>query len=359
MNAYRASNGRGTLIIDRILPGIGRIQRASGTHKVSEKRAIDAMITELHERGKRDAGFWRPLELLRDKEAKPIDVLHSYRAGKLDEIGDAKRMRPLWTTWDSWVDKTRAKQTARQRKFAKGRLQAVAPERGTMTMGHLPDLLLALRERTADQPVTFNRVRAAVMAFLRDRLTKRHALYLDCKAIEAYPEKAQRARRIAPTVRKALQVREALPPKAADIWWAMYTHGMGPDEFDLAWVVEAGWVAVPGTKRTARQRRVPRLGTPGRRAMGWKQFREALVATKLGVQPYDARRGYEHLLEEVRAISGGRRKLYMGHALSTTENYGRTDLDAFLASDAQLLQARIVAEETAIAAERRKQLRSA
>jgi hypothetical protein len=150
----------------------------------------------------------------------------------------------------------------------------------------------------------------------------------------------------------------ALSPKAADIWWSMYLLGTNPDEFDLAWVVRPQEVFVPGTKRRGRRRRVPLLGTLHRRGMGWTQYRAVLKEADLGLQPNDARRGYEHLLEES-AIPATRIKLYMGHRLNVTERYGRAELDAFLVADADRIRARLAQEEAALVAEARGEMRLA
>jgi hypothetical protein len=88
-----------------------------------------------------------------------------------------------------------------------------------------------------------------------------------------------------------------------------------------------------------------------------KQHKTALSA--VGAQPYDARRAYEHMLEEVQ-VSRTRRKLYIGHALrDVTDRYGRADLDAFLVNDRLSLLAYIAEAERNVTANRRSAIRSA
>ena len=101
---------------------------------------------------------------------------------------------------------------------------------------------------------------------------------------------------------------------------------------------------------------VPLVATPVRRERGWKQHRLELRA--LGVHPYDARRGFEHLLEES-GIRKEFRQLYMGHALDTTENYGRADIAAFLVEHAALIRGTLQAVEKTITAARRKAMKLA
>jgi hypothetical protein len=357
MTPHKATNGRGTLLLDRIFAGVGRIRRASGTNKVRERDAINAMLTELYEQGKDRPAYHRVLELIASGELKPFEVWKAYRAGSLDQLRDVKTSGDLETAWTSWQDGTTNRQTRQQRAASWKRLLTVLPAHPTI--GALPEALLAMRETFAGQPPAFNRTKAAVQAFCRDRLTKLHPIYLACRAVEPLPEFP--AEREAPTIRRAMLARAtlaALSPKAADIWWSMYLLGTNPDEFDLAWVVRPQEVFVPGTKRRGRRRRVPLLGTLHRRGMGWTQYRAVLKEADLGLQPNDARRGYEHLLEES-AIPATRIKLYMGHRLNVTERYGRAELDAFLVADADRIRARLAQEEAALVAEARGEMRLA
>ena len=43
------SNGRGTIVLDRIVPVVGRIKRASGTNEKTTFKYINAMITTLQD----------------------------------------------------------------------------------------------------------------------------------------------------------------------------------------------------------------------------------------------------------------------------------------------------------------------
>ena len=71
------SNGRGTLLIDRRLVGIGRIKRASGTRDPGTLARINAEISRLHQLGRRSTlralseGGLHPLALLHDASDPP------------------------------------------------------------------------------------------------------------------------------------------------------------------------------------------------------------------------------------------------------------------------------------------------
>lgn len=219
----------------------------------------------------------------------------------------------------------------------------------------MPDALRSLREERQTQPPAFNRTRAAVMAFLRDRMGKRHTLYLAVASVTALAE--VRHQRAAPTIAKAIAVRDALTATASAVWWSMYTTGMGRSEYDGRWEVTPGGVAIHGTKHDARERVVPLVAVPTRRRMGWTQLRPLLDA--LGVQPYDARRGYAHLMEEA-GITRTRRRRYLGHAAGdVTGGYETADLAAFWVSDAERLRATIRVEKVRLAARRRSQVKRA
>jgi integrase len=98
-------------------------------------------------------------------------------------------------------------------------------------------------------------------------------------------------------------------------------------------------VAIHGTKRDGRDRIVPRVSNPTRRSMGWDQYGDALKA--LGLQPYDARRGFSHLMEEA-GITRIRRKMYMGHALGdVTGGYEKAEVSAFCVGDSAVMAAKI------------------
>lgn len=63
---YR-SMGRGTYIIDRCFPGVGRVRRASGAQDESTFRAVNNMLSHLWTAGRADV-----LEQIRDGKLHPL-----------------------------------------------------------------------------------------------------------------------------------------------------------------------------------------------------------------------------------------------------------------------------------------------
>jgi hypothetical protein len=259
-------------------------------------------------------------------------------------------LKPLWA---AWAKQTAAKETRMGREYAWTRLARELPSDAAPL--HLTDALRALRESIHDQPAAFNRTRAAVLAFLRDKFGKRHALYEQLVDVPALKE--LKHKRTAPTIARAVEVRDALPAPAAAIWWTMYCTGMGPGEYDGPWEEHEGYIAIHGTKRDARDRIVPIVATPSRRGMGWTQFATALEP--FGLQPYDARRGFAHLMEEA-GITRIRRKMYFGHTLGdVTGGYEKAELTAFRLTDAALMLMQIGRAEADAIAARKRGMRSA
>jgi hypothetical protein len=334
MNAHRATNGRGTLLLDRIFSGVGRIRVASGTNDLRTFKGINAMLTDFYDKGRFDL-----LEAIRDKRMTPARCYSLSRGGELRAVTDPAQLEPLTPRWRAWVAQTDMKETRMGREYAWKRMVKALPLDASPY--HLPKAVRRMRETLADQPAAFNRTRAAVLAFLRDTFGKRDELYLSVTDIPVLKE--VKHKRPAPTVSKAIEVRDALPRPAAALWWALYTTGMGRGEIDGLWEVLPLHVAIHGTKRETRNRIVPRIGTPQPRAIGWKQFRLALLP--FGLQPYDARRGFAHLMEES-GVTRIRRMMYMGHAAGdVTGGYEKAELGAFVESDAALMRAKIDAVE--------------
>ncbi|MCZ6918824.1 MAG: hypothetical protein O7I93_18765, partial [Gemmatimonadetes bacterium] len=142
------------------------------------------------------------------------------------------------------------------------------------------------------------------------------------------------------TAEQARTIRTALA-RHGDTWWTMCCTGMMPDElWGAKWKVGPNCIAIMGTKRADRKRKVPRIWTPTRPTPETPGgFAKALVkATGGAVVPYDGRRTFMHWMEEA-GITRTRRKLYMGHrAKDVSDLYERHDLAAYLDSDAELLR---------------------
>ena len=122
----------------------------------------------------------------------------------------------------------------------------------------------------------------------------------------------------------------------------MCCTGMMPDElWGEQWRVGPNYIHIMGTKREARDRKVPRICTPTMPLLRQPTtFNHALTkATNGTVQPYDARRTFLHWMEEAR-ITRTRRKIYTGHSVKdVTDLYERHEVAAYLETDAELLRA--------------------
>ncbi len=348
MTPHKATNGRGTFLVDRVFPGIGRVRRASGTTSARTFQALNRMLDDCYNDGALSA-----LGAIRDGSLTLLTAYTAYRRGGVKAIPDAPAMRDVAPLWVAWQDATPNPETRRDRGTAWRRLEEMLADGATVAA--LPDAVREARTALMEHPPTFNRLRSAVLAFLRDQLGRRHATYLEVSGTPGLKETP--ARRVAPTPEHALRTRDALPAKAAAIWWSMVTTGMGPHELDGEWHVDGDTVFIGGTKRAARRRIVPRIAEPARRAMGWKQLRLELVA--LGVQPYDGRRAFAHLLEES-GVPRTRRKMYLGHAAGdVTGGYETAELREYLAADRLKVLARLTVAEAKNAADRRREMRSA
>ncbi len=119
----------------------------------------------------------------------------------------------------------------------------------------------------------------------------------------------------------------------------MCCTGMGWSELNGRWYMEGDRLHIIGTKRAARQRMVPLLGTPEKPLRGYKAFREALEDVADDLVPYDGRRTFAHWMEEA-GIPRTRRRIYLGHKVKdVTDLYEGHDVAHYIADDrAKLLR---------------------
>lgn len=340
MTPHTASNGRGTLVFDRVIAGVGRIRVASGTKSVALFDRMNRMVTRLKELRQLDV-----LVAMNEHRILPMDLFNLYEAGDLKSLPTGEGMQPLTVLWDTWVKDTQNVKTRAARRQARPLLEPHLP--ATPLLAHLPKGLRAFRRRmmAEGKPAQFNRVRAAVSAFLRDQLGQRDELYKDILAVPSLTER--KTKRNAPTPDQALAFVEALPADLGALWWGMYVTGMNPKEYWGTWRLAQGGIEILGTKRQARHRLVPLVELPPMPAMHVKTFelrlakkvKEIVKAGGTGWQPNDGRRGYEHLLE-LAGIQQTRRKQLFGHSLKSdvTSGYGGVDVTLYLEADGQAMQ---------------------
>jgi len=322
MSAWQPKSG--SREIDRIIPPLGRIRLRTGTRDARRAAAYDRMLDVL------------PLEvvqLLRDRALTLREVYDRWSTGQ--PLPSAQDLRPLATTLEHWLDhplKTVGPDEQGSRERVARMLRELAPVGATV--GMLPRLGRKLYEQHRDAGIasSWNKRKAAMLAFARDEFGKRSTLYQDLKALPRLVETPQYAHHPC-TVDEARAIAATLGSKWGPVWWAMCCTGMGPKEFWRdGWKVVADGIAIAGKKRTARNRIVPfavRLPEPPGTMAG---FAEALERADLGVTPYDARRSYERWLDEIGAPDY-LQDAFMGHGPKTMRAlYKWGDITAWLAS---------------------------
>jgi len=215
------------------------------------------------------------------------------------------------------------------------------------TFTDLPALLATHRNACLGvRPRTFNKDRAALLAFLHSTLGAHHWLALACKRVS--PLKVAKDRRLPfnpLTVAEATALAKQLPAHHARTFWAFCLTGMRPEEMfeehGNRWSVEPGGVRIQGTKSPAADRVVPRVGLlvkPETRRLAF--YRALRAASGDTVAPYDLRRTYVQWLDLAR-IPQFRQDYYMAHEpRDLNALYKRMrEVSASLAEDAAALGA--------------------
>ena len=215
------SNRRGSLILDRVFRGVGRLRHATGTKSVKLFEKFDKMLTTLYEGGRRDI-----LISIRDGRLTILEVWEQYRLGHWDDIPTRQHLEPLERTFDGWVEDY---ECSEQHRKSLGDSCSYLVTAGPVDarIVDLPDAVRAFRKQTADRPRTFNLARSAAQAFIRSTLGRQSKIWQEVAAIQT--------RKVMPkfhknpqTVVGALKIRDQLDPNAAEIWWTLCTTGMHP-----------------------------------------------------------------------------------------------------------------------------------
>jgi integrase len=301
----------GSLPIDLQFRGVGRLHLRSGTTKRQVRDSMKAMLRTLYQMGRQD--------VLRDLKANRISVMalyERYRHGSLHELPTGELMRPLGATWTEWlVGHEIAESTRKDYQSAWTRLGAA--EEATFT--DLPALLAVHRRASLGvRPRTFNKDRAAIMAFVNAELGDAHWLALACKRIALLKIGKERKLPFHPlTVEEAKALAAKLERHHARTLWAFCLTGMRPEEMfeehGNAWSMEDTGIRIHGTKSPAADRIVPRIGILVKPDTGRLAFYRALRgASGETVAPYDLRRTYARWLDLAR-IPQFRQDYYMAH----------------------------------------------
>jgi integrase len=328
---------RGTLVIRRSFRGVGTIRLASGTKTVAQLKRYNAMLTDLADAGRVDL-----LRAVRDRALTVADLFASWgRAKDRGALPTSGSIAPLAASFEKWLKSLN--RSANHIATYRSAMKQIKP--GKATVAELPGLLEAYRARAAaaGHPQMFRQARSACLAFLRRR---DHALYSQIRDVEPLPI-GESAPGHPQTVAQALAILAGLPAPWGAYWWTMCLTGMGPREyFVTAWELEDAWVAVHGTKRASRNRRVPLIAdqtyTRPEHGGTWKQYRAGLAA--FGVTPYDARRTFATWCEDA-GIPERRISMWLGHTRqNVTQLYTRRELDGFLKADGAALSAWLAAQ---------------
>jgi integrase len=327
----------GTLILDRVFRGVGRIEVASGQPDTVEGRRryakMDRMLTELFQDGQHDY-----LRRLRAGEITPLQLWDAYKGHRLDSLPSAPLLMPLADSFKAWIETTPAgKHTVLGRLTAQSVFAAFAP---TATVGDLPDVLQRYRLscHQAGRMSAYNHNRGAVLRFLGSTLGPDHPLTVQASRVERLKERPKRKRGL--TLDEMRAVLDYLPAPQRKVWWELCLTGMRPAEyFSGQWRVLGDRIEVLGTKTAAAERSIPMVepitGTTLHKT-GMRHHLNRYAAVKL--EPYTARRTFANLME-LAGIPRTRRRTYLGHSgKDVTDLYERAELTAYLKEDAEKLR---------------------
>jgi hypothetical protein len=297
-----------TLLIDRNFKGVGRIKRATGTTNPVVRRKYSRMLDTL-----KDEGQIGILRSIRDGLVTFAEVYDAFQRRALNELTEPDTLKPLGDRYAAWLEKVEASEKHKISLAYSGRIMLDAMP--SARVSDLPAILEKLAETVGRKtPRTFNLIRSAASAFVRQTLRKSHPLYMEVTAVGVAKVIGKRRGRPLSVV----QLRNWFPNPTADpvdaIAWGMATTGMGPKEFYGKWKIVGSHIHIEGTKREYRNRVVPLVMPITRPAIHDRTFADAVrERTNRQIQPYDLRRTYANALENS-GIIRTRRRLYMGHA---------------------------------------------
>lgn len=338
MTPHRDGSG-GSFIIDRVIRGVGRIKLASGTTHRPTFKLLNDMLTGLYERGRLDL-----LAALRDRILTPLQVWDAYRANELERLPTAAMLVPLADAFSEWRERASASARHVESRAQSGRYLE-AHGRKDARVAELPAILLTARRamEAKGHAVTFNRLKSAAQAFVRDTLGKAHPLYREVQGVPRLVE-VQTVVRRPQTVAQLAAIAGALDEATRAAVWSMASTGMGPGEYWGSWERRVGFIHIAGTKREGRIRDVPDLGRCTPPQLSRQAFEDRLVKAGAPIKPYDLRRTFANWLEAA-GIPRTRRMLYLGHgATDVTALYEKHEVLAFLAADGEKLSSFIARE---------------
>jgi hypothetical protein len=317
MSPYKPKHG--TYEIDRVLPTVGRLRIRTGTHDKQLATRYEAML---------DALPLDAVKLIRDRKLTLRQAYDAWSTGRAHTLPSLQAARPLRETMERWAESPPMPVSG---STYDQRIRTLEMFDRLAQINDVADLLRGLRVTLGTRGATFNRTRAAVMAFVRDDLGRHHPIYAAVAAVEPLPEPQMHDRHPC-TVQEAKDIRDRLGAKWGPVWWALCCHGMGPREYWVdGWTVNGLTLEIHGHKRAARERVVPLVVVPPAPVGRPAGFAEALERAELGVTPYDARRSYARWLDELR-LPNYQHDALMGHGPKDMRSlYSSGDITAWLA----------------------------
>lgn len=344
MSPHR-SNARGTFRIDRILPTVGRIARASGTSDpsaflaiVGERRPgrprIPGMLDLLH----RPLGRDDLLRAIRDGQLVAAEVYQAWQAGTLAAVQVAGAGQLLKPALEAWLDSLPNSET---RRGYRGELRRAGALRAGLPLHELPGLLRAYRQRCQARGVwrAFNLARAAAQAFVRDTLGQRATAYAEIEDLRPLARTAARRLPPAPTHAEFLARCARLPVAAARCAQGMAYSGMNPKEFWGAWTAHPDRIHIEGTKRVGRVRDVPLIVPISRPTIARITFRRQLANAGDGWSPKHFRNFYARWMAEA-GIAEVWREMHLGHGVRRIADlYPRAEVERYLVEHAERMRA--------------------
>lgn len=345
---YR-DNGRGTLTIDRRLPGIGRLKIASGTTNTKMLRRLNGMLDALVAAGRLDV-----LRSLDERVVTPLEVWDAYRLNDLDRLPSAETIRRLWPTLETWRLSLKGEHHKRAIKSSIAQLRRVLTK-AEASIVDLPRALALYRAECEANGAasSFNHARSHTQAFLRDTVGRTHRLYhavadlqrLDVERAEGNPFTAK-------DLFTFLTKLEARDPAHAAIAQSMAFTGMRPTEYFArgGWEVLGDRVRVKNAKPRPgkpKYRVVPLIGVPTKPERHRRTFENVMREVAPDRVAYDLRRTFAHLMERAK-IDRSRRMAYLGHmAGDVTALYEGHQVEAYLAEDRAAILAYLAAQQEA------------
>jgi hypothetical protein len=331
MMVHRDKRG-GSLIIDRVFKGVGRIKRASGTTNPAVRRKLDAMLTRLA-----DDGNVELLRAIRDGKLSLLEVYDAFRRRALEQLPTGGTARPLAASMRAWLEGFTC--SAKHRESIEYSIRYI--ER------HAPKALVADIARVVDElritigrehPRTWNLLRSHAQTYVRETLKRSHPLWLEVAACEPLEVKSTRR----PRTLTPRELRDRFPAPDTDpvdaIAWGMATTGMLQHEYWGRWEVRRDRVHIAGTKREGRVRDVPLVWRPAVPQLHRRTFENKLRERCPDMEARDLRNTFATWMEDA-AVPRTRRRMYLGHGKKdVTDLYERREVDAFLAEDAEKLR---------------------